>query len=355
MSKWLRSNILDIITIMQEDNVSLTKAGVPAFLRRSAFLQGWEDSGDLVSISRSVLKEDDLVSNIEDLHHLLNTLRFWIVDDIPDTIFDFALGDRSSTCRETLLEFETDFTFIATLLDLMEEDDTKYWMTALCNTDLACLKYLFARGFISNHDISCAVAAVQGSVDCLAYLHQKNFPWDEHVCVCAATHGHSCPRGVETCEQAATAGQAECLMFAITRGCTWSKQTVYNVAAHGHIHIFKEFPQLKTRAWFGEVAGFAAKYGQLDLLKYLYSVQCSWSVHATMFAARYGHMECLRYLHEQQCPWDTSTPRMAALYGQLHCLRYALENGCACDRGAFYVADTDEIRTYLMDTMGYTE
>ncbi len=43
-------------------------------------------------------------------------------------------------------------------------------------------------------------------------------------------------------------------------------------------------------------------------------------------AARYENLDCLRYAHEIGCPWDETTCSAAARNGNLDCLRYSRDN-----------------------------
>ena len=49
----------------------------------------------------------------------------------------------------------------------------------------------------------------------------------------------------------------------------------------------------------------------------------SFDEYACNNAAKYGHLEVLKYLHENGCPCTE-----AARNGKLNCLKYLHENGC---------------------------
>jgi hypothetical protein len=77
-----------------------------------------------------------------------------------------------------------------------------------------------------------------------------------------------------------------------------------------------------------DVCAVAAAYGHLDCLKYAHENGCFWDEVTCHCAARSGHLECLRYAHENGCEWDKDTCSGAAEYGHIECLRYAHDNGC---------------------------
>ena len=106
-------------------------------------------------------------------------------------------------------------------------------------------------------------------------------------------------------------------------------------------------------------ARVAAKYGSLDVLKWLHQNGCDWSKWTCQWAASGGHLDVLRYAHENGCPgtsvraqqrrktgtltvfdahengcdWSKWTCIRAASGGHLDCFKYAHENGCVWDEG----------------------
>jgi hypothetical protein len=138
---------------------------------------------------------------------------------------------------------------------------------------------------------ACSIAAGNGDLNCLKYLHENNCPWS-----------------VITCSNAAERGHLDCLKYAHENGCPWNTTTF---------------------AW-------AAQNGHLDCLKYLHENcrsptegrGCPWDESTTSSAAYGGHLDCLKYLRERGCPWDSSTTGWAKRKGHIHILEYARENGC---------------------------
>ncbi len=67
-------------------------SSVPAYLASSKVLEGWEKNDEVVLVCQSVLKPDASVSSEEDLFHLLNSLRYWIVESIPNSVVAYVLS-----------------------------------------------------------------------------------------------------------------------------------------------------------------------------------------------------------------------------------------------------------------------
>ena len=77
---------------------------------------------------------------------------------------------------------------------------------------------------------------------------------------------------------------------------------------------------------------FAAKGGNLDVIKYLQAEKCPSDERACANAAEGGHLDVLKYLHENGCQWSKETCHSAAREGHLHVLRWARRNRCPWDR-----------------------
>ena len=72
----------------------------------------------------------------------------------------------------------------------------------------------------------------------------------------------------------------------------------------------------------------AARFGNLEILKYLHENGCPWYSDTCSSAADGGHLMCLTYAHEHGCKWEEDTCSFAAKKGHIKCLKYAHENNC---------------------------
>jgi hypothetical protein len=68
-----------------------------------------------------------------------------------------------------------------------------------------------------------------------------------------------------------------------------------------------------------------------EVLEWLHSTGCPWSVTTACAEAGSGHLEVLRWLRERGCQWDTGTCAHAARSGHLRVLQWAREHGCPCN------------------------
>ena len=66
------------------------------------------------------------------------------------------------------------------------------------------------------------MAAKNGHLECLKYLHENGCPWDE-----------------KTCSKAAENGQLECLKYAHEKGCPWNEDTCSCANSNGHLECLQ--------------------------------------------------------------------------------------------------------------------
>ena len=81
--------------------------------------------------------------------------------------------------------------------------DKKITAMAAANGDLDCLKYLH-KNFCAWDEGTTQMAAANGHLDCLEYLHENDCPWDEGTTQVAAENNHF-----------------DCLGYAVEYGCPW--------------------------------------------------------------------------------------------------------------------------------------
>jgi hypothetical protein len=89
------------------------------------------------------------------------------------------------------------------------------------------------------------MAAKNGHVECLKYLHEKECPWDEMTTAMAASGGHieclqyardeGCPWNEETCYFAVCDGKLNCLKYARKNKCPWNKEECLKIAVKKNI------------------------------------------------------------------------------------------------------------------------
>jgi hypothetical protein len=85
---------------------------------------------------------------------------------------------------------------------------------------------------------------------------------------------------------------------------------------------------------------FASEFGDIDSLKYLFSINCPYNICASRVASRNGHLECLKFIatHFQHDRFDEDCMYLASQKNQIDCMKYLHENGCPWHEETYRVA-----------------
>ena len=196
--------------------------------------------------------------------------------------------------------------------DIFREHGASLCLHAAMEGQESSLKFIIERVGAPKEWISstCAVAAHEGHLTCLEYLHKHGCPMDEQV---------SC--------SAAVRGQLECLKFAMKH-----TKPVYEIlesaARNGHLDCLR-YGYMNYCPLEEGLLNAAAEnvIDDIDCIRYLALTGLAWDEETCIRAARVGNVGVLRCLHENFCPWDT---RLLATDSEA-CRNYAIENGVLGD------------------------
>ena len=131
-----------------------------------------------------------------------------------------------------------------------------------------------------------------------------------------------------SCVFAARKGNIYLLKYLYENGCPWCESTCEIAVFYGH-HDCLKYAHENGCPWNENTCTYASLKGHYDCLRYAHENGCPWDEWTCMSAAMKGHLDCLRYAHENGCPWNIWTCNYAKSNNHLDCLRYALENGCS--------------------------
>jgi len=115
-------------------------------------------------------------------------------------------------------------------------------------------------------------------------------------------------------------GSVQRLAWARERGCRWDESVCAWAARYGQLGVLKW--------WDWRVCLHAAHGGHLEVLQWARDHGCEWGEGTCTAAAYGGHLKGLMWAHEQGCPWSTFTTSNAAAGGHLNVLQWAREQGC---------------------------
>ena len=74
-----------------------------------------------------------------------------------------------------------------------------------------------------------------------------------------------------------------------------------------------------------------AKFGNLEVMKWLKDRKCLWNTCIFKCAADSGNLEVMKLLYSNGCPWNESTFNSAAMFGNLDNMKWLYLNKCPWD------------------------
>jgi len=293
---------------------AITRADVPLYLQGGAFYRALNsDEGDsaTISVPTNCMKSNTSVANAGDLVHLLNSLRFWAVDELPlADILPFLLA--GSTADDEVMTYVENFSALPVIIALRNTDPHSWIARAITLGSVKVVAHLDGCKRTWPGDVASELAAKNGHLNMLKYILSRNKRLSQN-----------------TASVAVDAGHADCLQFAYENGGCWNPSGLSNSAVQkGHLQCVKYLHSVGLVEVGGNLCSVAADNGSIEMVMYLRSLGCTWSAATTCAAARNGHLECLQYLHAQGCPWGESTCLAAAANGHKHCLEFARAHGC---------------------------
>lgn len=327
----------------------ISLAEVPIYLQNGEFYRSLPTVNCVeeaaISVPANALKNDTQVRNGEELLHLLTSLRYWMVAEIPPSLAEFCMSERNFPAVQQL---SVDFPILCHVLAVLNAPHNSARLNIAASLgEVEILKSLL-QDMQQNKRYTdtlhlCDTAAAHGHFECLKLAHEAGCKISTQTAVSAATNGHikcleyaheqGCVLTKECCYRAAAGGHLSCLQYLHTHNCAWDSSVCTAAAAHNHIHCVV---YLRTHdcPWSATTTRECAAAGHLCVLQYLCHNNCPVDALACAGAAHYGHLHVLQYLHESNCPWDARTCTEAAFSGHIQCLEYAHTNGCVWNNSA---------------------
>lgn len=175
--------------------ISLRKSDIPEYLKRGvlyrSLLENNDDPHEEVTFPAKVLHLSESVDCTEDLDNLLNSLRFWAVDDpVSVPVLNFVLLARPSPANIPVLrKYETDFDFASWLIRVAtaEYEDK---VTIAIQSGIFKLYLCITVSIHLRPRNACDLAAEAGCVEILANLKEQGCLLSANTGAIAASRGH---------------------------------------------------------------------------------------------------------------------------------------------------------------------
>jgi uncharacterized protein YciI len=198
--------------------------------------------------------------------------------------------------------------------------------------NLTMVKLLVDRGCRMSK-YTCAVAARNGHLEILTWLHEQGCPWDSDTFVSAVHFGTK-------------SGNWDVLKWLCQRKCPVDVYDYRSFSAAisaavgtGNLDMAQFLHEQERPAGTDTVLDVAVGAGNLTMVKLLVDRGCRMSKYTCAVAARTGHLEILTWLHEQGCPWNEDACTEAAREGHLDALIWLREHGCPWNEDTLYCAE----------------
>lgn len=144
-----------------------------------------------IFIPPNTLKSCINVKDNKELDHLLSTLRFWGISNIPTTIIDyiFAYNDKKIDQLFPLYKKYKDYLEFFYIMCIKVKEPYYRLAEAADRGCLKILKYLRKKYNYYWTPEVCEYAARKGHLDILKYAHEHDSPWLPETCSEAILHG----------------------------------------------------------------------------------------------------------------------------------------------------------------------
>ena len=196
---------------------------------------------------------------------------------------------------------------------------------AVRSGNIELLQYLLDTGcvFGSRSYIEAVAVDEEGKVlKIFKWLHQHSVPWDEEICLCAASTGN-----------------LDALIYARRNGCPWEERTIALAVECGHFDVVKyclenDCPIGDTDLCLTSMTYLEYEKG-LKILKLLRKFNIPWNKETCMMAASYGKLEALKWVRNEGCPWDDRTFEEAITSEDIATIQYCIDNRCPFGQDAY--------------------
>jgi len=262
---------------------------VPMYLRDSEFYKSLNlEDNEEFHVPANLMKENLILENLQDVTHLLHSVRFWGANVPLAPILDFCLKLPSAEIETELCGFEHDLPFVQCLLYVLKNKDSweKMIVAAMeCGNAEMVFHVDKLAGAATFSGNVVAAAAESGNIGFLQLaLHKLDNTRVSDVGMLyegAVEHGH-----------------LACIK-------------ILNQHPKLSISMFIETHYVATRQL--NLASIAAAKGRFECLKYLHCIGCP-LYHCTVDAAGSGCVDCLKYVVDnRESPINTQTRAQACL------------------------------------------
>jgi hypothetical protein len=268
--------------------INISIGDIPEWQQDSQFFDNLIDGSDLddvFTISSNFIRNDVVVTNIEEFEQVYNIGVYFMIKNIPYSLLDFLLifkdDDKYQELRGRYYELMSDWWDVFDIVYYNQEKE--------------------------NRESSSLFFAQQGNIKIIEYYSKRDIPISFFHCI------------------ESTSSNQKCLEYCLKNSsCTFADKDDEDVF---YAHCFEN----------------AISKNNLDCIQYLFKIRPNLINYenADEFchkAAEKGNLLSLIFLHENGFPWDSYTTTVLSQNVSIECLEYAMVNGCPYNVELLYVA-----------------
>jgi len=319
--------------------IRLQYSDIPSYLHNSGFYRSLdaEDGQGTIEIPDQAFKQDDTVTCTADLHLLLRTMHFWMLERIPEPAIQYCFNNAVQVWGVSDVEPGNDvLTDMKNIFRPKDANQDDIVCRAIEAGRVEIVNFLIQSNMHEEVDSKAATCAAKwGNLQILTLLHEHALSWDCTTTDAAALHGHldclqyahkhGCALDTSALTAAATGGHLPCLQFIISTGVAWHRDVCTTAAEQGHLHILT-YAYNCDCPWDDLVVEKSAGNGHLHCLRFALEQGCDVCEEA-VYKASYGHLDCLSLLYDCEAPFDDIAAAVAAQHGSLQCVMFLIERG----------------------------
>jgi len=296
-------------------NKIINKSEVPQYLQNGFFFATLPVHPKEISVPARYLKPDLSIETDQDLRHLLDSMGYWGVYQIPKEVSEYVENNISEKLLQILAPTLPTFTKrLRAAVEEITHDETLDLVKNLRMTKNFA-KMAFELVGIALEPVCWSIVASLDDAASIPYLRTKGLAVDTLSFV----------------QFAAKYGSMQCLEYAHSQGWEVSDQAMFEAVESGQLESVRFLHETCGKALTVKTMLQAAALDKLEVMRYLHEKGCSWDASVCAAASKAGHLSCLEYAHHHGCPWDESTFISAKTNTHENgnpCLDYAQKHRC---------------------------
>ena len=335
---------VSVIDNSMNNMISVVREDVPEYLRSGRLFQNLDSADEeKFEVPFECFKKDSMVTNILDLSFVLQSARFWGLDDPPVSVVSFFVRNTGTISLEDVTaDFPEYRTFLTKIFQVGQQSTETIMFSSidLC-LGITVVEHLHTQeGFRLSSECFLA-AAEHDDQTTIEYLTSNECPWHDKTITRIVQHGslqcleyalrngHPVPEDIMN--TAVLSQQVETVQFLLRKGFKPGSNNMWTALQKFDVKMMDILHQAGC-VWPPYAASHCVAHNQLDCLIYVLKTHGNAENFALMAtAAVNGSFQCMEYLHLHGYPWDPSTTLFAAQRGHVECLRYAHQRGCPLD------------------------